>query len=120
MKKTSIPSPVSMLLCFIDEDEAKEVEIYLNKHHLDTGIVFMGKGTAESDIADIFGFGMRDKSIVSVIIPNEIKDKVVKDIRQITAIETENYGLIMTLKLGSATSNLLEMMKIKVVSDGKN
>ena len=120
MKKTSIQSPVSMLLCFLDEDEAKEVEIYLNKHNLDTGVVFMGKGTAESDIADIFGFGMRDKNILACIIPNDKKDKVIKDIRDISGIETENYGLIMTLKLGSATSNLLEMMKIKVVNDGEN
>ena len=120
MKKTSIPSPVSMVLCFLDEDEAKEVESYLNKNNLDSGIVFMGKGTAESDIADIFGFGMRDKSIVACIIPNEKKDKIVENIRKISSVETENYGLIMVLKLGSATSNLLEMMKIKVVSDGQN
>ena len=34
-----------------------EIEKYLNEHKLLGGIVFNGKGTAESDIADIFGFG---------------------------------------------------------------
>ena len=120
MKKTSIPSPVSMILCFLDGDVTKEIEKYLDKHHLQTGIVFMGKGTDESEIADIFGFGMRDKSILACIIPNDKKEKVVKDIRNISGVETDNYGLVMVIKLQSATSNLLEMMNIKVVNDGKN
>jgi len=120
MKKTNIPSPVSLLLSIVDEEVARDVEKYLNKKGLNSGIIFMGKGTAESDIADIFGFGMSDKEIIACIIPSAKKTKIINDINEITGVETDNYGLNMILKLQSASSNLLDIMKIKVDSDGKD
>ena len=43
--------------------------IILNEKKLNGGIIFQGKGTAESEIADIFGFGLSDKDILAVFIP---------------------------------------------------
>lgn len=114
MKKTSIESPISLLISIIDDEIARDVEQYLNKNDLNQGIVFIGKGTAESDIADIFGFGMSDKNIIACMIPNAKKDKIINDINEITGVETDNYGLNMVLKLQSVSSNLLEMMNIKL------
>lgn len=120
MKKNSIKSPISLLLSIVDDDIALQVEKYLSKNKLSSGIIFNCKGTAESEIADIFGFGMDDKSVISCIIPVEKQDKIIADINQITGVETDNYGLNMVIKLQSAASNLLEFMNIKVDSDGQN
>ena len=114
MKSLKQKSPISLLLSIVDDGWAEKIEEYLNNHNLNSGIVFSGKGTAESEIADIFGFGMCDKDIVVCIIPNEIKDKVVADINEITGIENDQYGLNMILKVNSASSNLLELMNIRV------
>ena len=114
MKKNSIESPISLLISIIDDEIARDVELYLNKKGLNAGIVFKGKGTAESDIADIFGFGMSDKNIIACMIPNSHKNKIIDDINQITGVETVNYGLNMVINLSSASSNLLELMKIKI------
>ena len=114
MKKNTIKSPISLLISIIDEEIALEVEKYLSVHKLSAGIIFKGKGTAESEIADIFGFGMSDKSIVACIIPVDKQEKIVADINEITGVESNNYGLNMVIKLQSAASNLLEFMNIKV------
>ena len=114
MKKNLITSPISLLISIIDDEIAIDVEKYLNKKGLNSGIIFMGKGTAESDIADIFGFGMSDKNIIACMIPNDKKDKIIDDINEITGVEKDNYGLNMVIKLQSASSNLLENMHIKL------
>lgn len=120
MKKSSIKSPISLLLSIVDDDIALEVEKYLSKQKLSSGIIFNCKGTAESEIADIFGFGMDDKSVIACIIPVEKKDKIVSDVNEITGVEKDNYGLNMVIKVQSSASNLLEFMNIKVGSDGQN
>ena len=114
MKKTSIESPISLLISIVDDEIARDVEMYLNKNGLNQGIIFIGKGTAESDVADIFGFGMNDKNIIACIIPNSKKAKIIADINDITGVETDNYGLNMVIRLQSVSSNLLDMMNIKL------
>ena len=114
MKKNSIASPISLLISIIDDDIALDVEKYLNKKGLNSGIIFIGKGTAESDIADIFGFGMSDKNIIACMIPNDQKAKIIDDINEITGVEKDNYGLNMVINVQSASSNLLENMHIKL------
>ena len=114
MKKSTNKSPISLLLSIVDENVADDLEKYLNEKQLNTGIIFKGKGTAESEIADIFGFGMNDKVIVACIIPVSEKNKILDDINEITGVEKDNYGLNMVLRIQSAGSNILDMMNIKV------
>jgi len=115
MKNTKQKSPISILLSIVDDGVSKRIEEYLNKNNLNCGVVFSGKGTAESEIADIFGFGMSDKDIVICIIPNSRKEQIIADINDITGVEKDEFGLNMVIKINSASSNLLEMMNIKVV-----
>ncbi|MCI5497041.1 MAG: hypothetical protein MR412_00405 [Firmicutes bacterium] len=109
-----IPAPVKLLLCIADRGIGKDIENYLNDHELKGGLLILGKGTAESDIADIFGFGLSDKDIVGCLIPINKLDKVVEDINQITGVETDRYGLNMILDIQSMASNMLEFLNIKV------
>lgn len=113
-KQPKMESPISLLVCIMDRVCLDDVEKYLSDNHLKGGLAFMGKGTGESDIADIFGFGMDDKDIIACFIPNSHKDKIVRDINNITGVEKDNYGLNMVLKVQSASSNLLELLGIKV------
>lgn len=109
-----IPAPAKLLLCIADKGVGKDIENYLNDHRLNAGILLIGKGTAESDIADIFGFGMSDKDIVGCLVPVAKLEKVVADINQITGVETDRYGLNMILDIQSMASNMLEFLNIKV------
>lgn len=115
MKKvTNKPSPIELLLLINDDGMGEEIEKYLNEHKLLGGIVFNGKGTAESDIADIFGFGLSNKDIIAVFIPKAKKDKIIADINEITGVEKDRFGLNMSLDINSISSNLLEFLGVKL------
>jgi len=114
MKKTSVPSPISLLLSINDNGMGELVERYLNENNLNGGIIFQGKGTAESEIADIFGFGLSDKDIIAVFIPKNKSSEIIADVNEITGVEYDRYGLNMLLEVNSASSNLLEFLGIKI------
>ena len=113
-KPTKMKAPIKLLVSFTDRDVAKDLENYLNDKGLDGGIVFMGKGTSESEIADIFGFGMSDRDVIACLVPTGQLDKVIHDFNEISGIERDNYGLLFVIDLQSASSNLLEFLRIKV------
>lgn len=114
MKITKMKSPMSVLISISDSEFSEEIEEYLNKKHLKNGIIFSGKGTSESSIADLFGFGMDDRTILALLVPEDKKEKCLKDITKITRIEIDNYGLAMLLDVSSASSPLLGLMGIEV------
>ena len=121
MKTTKFPSPMKLLLSIVDDGTGEDIERYLNDKNLNGGLMFKGKGTAESDFADIFGFGLSDKDIIAVFIPNDKCAKVVEDINELTGVESHSYGLNLVLDIGSASSNLLDLIGISMegVSNGK-
>lgn len=122
MKNEKIKAPISLVIAICDKGVGEEVEVYFNNKGLTSGLLFFGKGTAESVIADIFGFGMNNKDILAVIVPVEKLEKTVEDINQITGIEHNNYGLTMVLPISSASSLLLDLTKINLSGEsyGKN
>ena len=113
-KPKKMPMPVKLILCLVDRGDGKIIEMYLNDHHLNGGILLMGKGTAESDIADMFGFGLCDRDIVACLVPVNKLEKTMKDINEITRIEQDKYGLNMILDVQSMASNMLEFLKVAV------
>lgn len=114
MKNICMKSPIGLMIIFCDKNRADLVEKYLYKNKLRLGVILSGKGTSESEIADIFGFGMTDKSVIFSLIPKAEKDKILADITEITGIESDTYGLAMCLELTSATNIILNKMGIKI------
>ena len=112
MKKNKITSPISILLVIVDKGKGELVEEYLNAHKLNGGLLLFGKGTAESDMADIFGFGMSDRDIVACLVPTAFQEKALKDVTKLTGIEKDNFGLAMLLDVSSASSSLLDMLNV--------
>ena len=114
MTNNLVQSPVEIVVSICDDKKGEEIEKYLNSVHLNAGLLFMGKGTAESDIADLFGFGMNNRDIVAVLVPKDKTKTVVEHINDITGIERDSYGLTFVMPLSSASSNLLELAGIKM------
>lgn len=112
MKSKNNIEKFSVLLAICDEDMNEKLEDYLRAHKLNTGIIFMGKGTADTDIADIFGFGMSDRCICATLVPEGSQEKILKEITDFLGIEKDTYGLAMLLKVGSASSVLMDMLKL--------
>ena len=114
MKKAKLSDKFSVLLAIFDNEKTQELEEYLSCKKLKNGLMFMGKGTAESDIADIFGFGLSDMSILVLFVPCSSQEKVLKELSDFLGIEEESYGLAMLLETSSASSVVLDMLGIKM------
>lgn len=114
MGKIKMESPISLLIAIVDDKQGEMIEEYLVRHKLNAGILFNGKGTSESEIIDLFAFGVDDKDIVAVIVPVAEEDKILDDITELTGIENDKYGLTMLLPISSASSTILELFGIRV------
>ncbi|MBQ7351360.1 MAG: hypothetical protein IJW59_00625 [Clostridia bacterium] len=112
MKKSTYSEKFSILLAICDDDKGPELEDFLNQKGVGNGILFMGKGTSNSDIADIFGFGMSDRAIVASLVPESSQEKILKQVSDFLRIEKDAYGLAMLLEVSSATSSVLDLMGI--------
>ena len=113
MRKIRYKEKFSVLIAIYDDEKSEEMEQYLTKKRLKNGLMFIGKGTAESDIADIFGFGLSDKVISALLIPESRQDKIAKDISDFLGIETDNYGLVMLLETSSASTVVMDMLGLE-------
>ena len=113
MKKQKASEKFSLLLAICDDDQGELLEEFLNRKKLKNGILFMGKGTAESEIADLFGFGLSDKVIVATLVPMSGQEKILKDVTDLLEIETNRFGLTMILEVSSASSSILDLMGIE-------
>ena len=110
MKKVNFSDKFSVLLAFCDEEKREELEQFLTRKKLKHGIIFMGKGTAESEMADIFGFGLSDKLILATLVPMSIQEKVIKDLTDMLGIEKDSFGLTMLLEVSATSSAVMDMM----------
>lgn len=115
MKKVKVSEKVSVLIAICDDEQRDDLQEYLTKKKLKCGQIFMGKGTAESTIVDMFGFGMSDKLITALIVPESSQEKILNEITKLLRIEIDRYGLTMLMEISSASSVLLDMVGVKLL-----
>lgn len=115
MKKPVVSEKFSVLISICDNEQVGVLEEFLVKKKLKNGLIFMGKGTAESQIADIFGFGLSDKLITAVFVKESKQDKIIRELTDALGIEKDNFGLTMLLETSSASSVVLDMVGISIL-----
>ncbi|MBE5736735.1 MAG: hypothetical protein E7356_05250 [Clostridiales bacterium] len=110
MGKSAIIEKFSVLLAICDNEQESELQEFLESRNLNSGLIFLGKGTAESDIADIFGFGLSDKLITCVLVPEHSQEKIIIELTDVLGIERDHFGLTMLLETSSASSAVMSML----------
>ena len=120
MRKPKISEKFSVLISICDDEKKEDLDEYLTRKRLKNGLMFIGKGTAESDIADIFGFGLSDKIITALLVQESRQDKVAKDLSDFLGIEEDSFGLVMLLETSSASTVVLDKLGIQVLQNSRN
>ena len=110
MGKSAVIEKFSVLLAICDNEQEAELQEFLESRNLNSGLIFLGKGTAESDIADIFGFGLSDKLITCVLVPEHSQEKIIIELTDVLGIERDHFGLTMLLETSSASSAVMSML----------
>jgi nitrogen regulatory protein PII len=114
MKAPRLSDKLSVMIAICDNEQEDILQGFLERKKLKNSVFFMGKGTAESDIADIFGFGLSDKVISATFVLESKQEALLRELTDALGIEDKHYGLTMLLETSSATSVVLDMAGIKV------
>lgn len=61
------------------------------------GTVLMGTGTASNNILSLLGFGSSGKDVVLILVPEEIKDRVLSEMIKSTSEKKKHYGVLWTI-----------------------
>lgn len=112
-KQDKVIDKFSVMLAICEDEQKQVLEQFLANKKLNNTIIFKGKGTAESEIADIFGFGLSDRIISATLVPQTGQEKILRELSDALGIESDTYGLAMLLDVSSASSVVLDMMGIE-------
>lgn len=84
------------------------------------GIVYhvYGKGTASGEIADMFGVGSIDKSVLITMLPKTFADKMLQKFQYRLNLGTKNSGVAFTLPLSGSSASMVHALKA-LEQDGK-
>ncbi len=119
MKKFKIKPPFEIMIVIVNRGEGENVIDLLENNHINNIVRFQGKGTAESEMADIFGFGVVERDIIACLIDEERSKALVELVYTDLHLNVEHSGLVFTIEPSSATLDLLTTLNIEV-QNGKN
>jgi hypothetical protein len=110
MKK--MESPVDLLIAIVNRHKGHNVCEILNDYKVQMHLNCIGHGTAESTLADLFGFGIVERDIVISLVPVTISEKILNKLNREFHFNERHNGLAMTIPVNSIEKNLLDFIKV--------
>lgn len=111
MKKISNPSPIEVLFTIVAKKEVDNVLKILNEFKEKNSIVVFGHGTVESEIVNLFGFGLLERGLTISIIKAENSSVLIERISKDLQFETdEHVGLAFTVPINSIEKEFLNYL----------
>ncbi len=107
-------APIEMIAVITDRHKTDEVAKILTNYGISSQAIIMAKGTADSSIGDIFGFGIIDKDVICGFCEVEKTDKVMKDIEEQLQLNKPHNGVVMTIPINAISSDLFSMFGFKM------
>ena len=109
-----INAPITILIAVVKRGKSEVVCRILSrdgeKHHM----VFNATGsTASSDLADIFGFGLRESEVVMAIVKPENAEELIEEISKRVGMHIADNGIVFTVPIEAASSSMLKMLELK-------
>ena len=112
MKKKSIPAPLELMVTIVERGVSPKVCEILKVHDCPFSLITLGEGTAQSQTADIFGFGIVDRDIIWSFVNPLMSDKILNTFENVLELSKPRKGIAMTIPLQSASNLLLDFLGI--------
>lgn len=112
MRKKKIDSPVNLLIAIVGRNKGTDAIKVLNRYKIFTHFVCIGNGTAESEIADLFGFGIIERDVVISLAPVTNSTKILNSLDRKFHFKERHNGLALTIPINSVEKKILESLKI--------
>ena len=106
-----------MLFTIVNYSDEKRLLSIINKYKIGFKYVMHGRGTASSSVLDYFGLNDEGKSIITMILPNTISKKLLKEIELKINVNDHGKGICFSIPLSSSTKYMVDFYKNREVED---
>lgn len=104
--------PLQLLTCITYRENVKTVEKVLEDFEIVEHSVLMGKGTAQSMIGDLFGFGIIDRDIVCAIVNNETSQQIIETLDKKLNFSQTRSGICFCVPVNAIGSDLFSQLNL--------
>ncbi|MFA6860140.1 MAG: hypothetical protein WCR30_01975 [Clostridia bacterium] len=113
MNKKGNGSPLELLITIVERHRGHEVCEILNTNQDVTHINCIGYGTADSEIADLFGFGISERDVVLSLVQSENSVEILKKLNEKFDFNKKNNGISFTIPVNSIEKKLYNLLKMR-------
>ena len=112
MKKKTISAPFEVLICIVERGLSNKVNEILEVHDAMFHITTLGEGTAKSEAADIFGFGIVEREIIWALVDPLMSTKILNTLNEVLDLEKPRKGIAMTIPANAASNLMLDVLGV--------
>ena len=112
--KRKIKPPFEILIAIVDHGKGEKVVKLLEDNNIPLTLQMQGKGTAQSEVADLFGFGVVERDVIACFVEEKRSKAMVKLVYTDLELNVEHTGLVFTIQPSGATMDLLKTLKVEV------
>lgn len=105
--------PLQLLTCITYREDVKHVEKIFEQFGVVEHGVLMGKGTAQSLLGDLFGFGIIDRDIVCGIVDTDMSKKIIDALDEKFNFANTESGICFCVPVNAISSDLFEQLNLK-------
>lgn len=113
MKKQKVKSPFEIMVAIVDRGDGDKVSELLEQNHIQQTVTLQGTGTADSEVAELFGFGVVERDIVVCLVDQGRSKAMVELLYTDLNMGIEHSGCVFTISPSSATLDLINLLKLE-------
>ncbi len=104
---------VKLMVAIVDRGNGQKISAILQEEHLPVQVIFLGLGTASSEILDYFGLGETEKDIFICVVPEVKADRLMPFIAEKMHMKKPGSGIIFTIPLSGVSGFICHMLSQK-------
>ncbi|MBE5735138.1 MAG: hypothetical protein E7361_01670 [Clostridiales bacterium] len=112
MKNKHINAPFEMLIAIVERGKSNKVSEILTAHDCNYTLTTIGEGTAQSEVSDIFGFGIVERDVVWALVNPIMSQKILDALDKTLELKQPSRGIAMCIPINAATNLMLDSLGI--------
>ena len=109
-----VNSPIEMLFVIVGHKNLEKVYEIFENNGIEYKTVMPGKGTAESKLGDLFGFGIIDRDVIATVVKTAQRSKILSELDEKLNLSEPHNGVAFSMSIDAVTSAVLQLLNIKL------
>lgn len=107
-------SPIEMLYVIVSHKNLKKVNTIFSEYGISHYSILMGKGTAQSKLGDIFGFGIIDRDVIVAVINKTDSTQLLSALDDTLKLSVPHHGVAFTTEISAITSDVIDLLNLNL------